>query len=100
VQYKSFYNVAADGSHIERSFIDNLDENYNLFNVDAFLTWDFRLGSRIIAGYKNWLGDPYSVMSGANYLNNLKQTFRTAHGNEFTVKLIYFLDYNQLRRKH
>lgn len=99
VSYKRFFHVASDGSHKPISFIRGNDDNYNLFNVDAFLTWDFRLGSRIIAGYKNWLGNPYDVMKGTNYLQNLKNTFNSSHGNELTVKLIYFLDYNQLRKK-
>jgi hypothetical protein len=100
VTYKDFFNVAPDGSHAKRSFIPGQDENYNLFNVDAFLTWDFHLGSRIIVGYKNWMGDPYSVMmTQRNYFQNLKKTFSTNHGNELTIKLIYFLDYNQLRKK-
>ncbi|HYO21955.1 MAG TPA: DUF5916 domain-containing protein [Flavisolibacter sp.] len=99
VAYRDFFNVAADGSHIKRAFIAGQDENYNLFNVDAFLTWDFRLGSRIIVGYKNWIGNPYGVMGQTNYLQNLKGIFSTSHGNELTVKLIYFLDYNQLRKK-
>jgi hypothetical protein len=100
VRYKAFYDVAPDGSHVKRGFIEGQDENYNLFNVDAFMTWDFRLGSRIIVGYKNWLGDPYGVMTQPSYLDNLKKIFSTSHGNELTVKLIYFLDYNQLRKKH
>lgn len=100
VTYKSFYNVAADGTHRRRAFIPGQDENYNLFNVDGFLTWDFGLGSRIIAGYKNWVGDPYSVSGPRNYFRNLNGLFRTSHGNEVTLKLIYFLDYNSLRRKH
>jgi hypothetical protein len=99
VRYHNFFNVAADGSHRKRAFIANQNENYNLFNVDAFLTWDFRLGSRIILGYKNWLGDPFGVMSGPDYFHNLRNIFRSSHGNELTFKLIYFLDYNQLRRK-
>ncbi len=100
VTYKGFFNVASDGSHVKRTFIRGKNENYNLFNTDAFLTWDFRLGSRVIVGYKNWLGDPYGVMSQPSYLENLKNTFRTSHGHELTIKLIYFLDYNQLRKKH
>ena len=100
VRYNSFYNVAPDGSHLRRAFLADQDENYNLFNVDAFMTWDFRLGSRVIIGYKNWLGNPYGVASQPNYIDNLKTLFRTSHGNELTVKLIYFLDYNQLRGKH
>jgi hypothetical protein len=100
VRYKDFFNVAADGSHVKRAFITGQDENYNLFNVDAFLTWDFRLGSRIIVGYKNWIGNPYAVLGQTNYFQNLKGIFNANHGNELTVKLIYFLDYNQLRKKH
>ncbi|HUC79501.1 MAG TPA: DUF5916 domain-containing protein, partial [Flavisolibacter sp.] len=33
VTYKSFYNVAPDGSHLLRPFLAGQDENYNLFNV-------------------------------------------------------------------
>ncbi|HEY0042496.1 MAG TPA: DUF5916 domain-containing protein [Flavisolibacter sp.] len=99
VVYKDFFNVGLDGNHIRRPFIAGQDENYNLFNTDAFLTWDFRLGSRIIVGYKNWIGNPYAVMGQTNYFQNLKGIFNANHGNELTVKLIYFLDYNQLRAK-
>jgi hypothetical protein len=100
VKYKSFFDVAPDGSHIKRAFINNQDENYNLFNLDGFLTWDFRLGSRLIVGYKNWLGNPYAVVGQRNYFDNLKDIFSGSHGNELTAKFIYFLNYNQLRKKH
>ena len=43
------------------AFIPGQDENFNIFNLDAFLTWDFRLGSRFIVGYKNWLGEEEMV---------------------------------------
>lgn len=99
VHYNKFFNVAADGSYKNRAFVMDQDVNYNLFNVDAFLNWDFRLGSRITVGYKNWLGNPYGIMTGPTYLQNLKNSFTLSHGNELTVKLIYFLDYNQLRKK-
>jgi len=101
VKYLSFHNVDAKGNLTNRPFINNWDDNYNAFNVDAFLTWDFRLGSRLIIGYKNWLGDEEQVsIAGKNsYLHNLNEIFDLRHGNELTVKFIYFLDYNQLRKK-
>ena len=102
VNYYSFHNVDTKGDLISRAFINNQDENVNVFNVDAFLTWDFRLGSRLILGYKNWLGNEENIQfnSGQNsYLRNLGKTFDLRHGNEVTVRFIYFLDYNQLRRK-
>jgi hypothetical protein len=102
VGYVSFHNVDAKGNLLPRPFINGQDENYNAFNIDGFLTWDFRLGSRLILGYKNWLGNDEVVnITGKNtYLKNLGQLFDLNHGNEFTVRFIYFLDYNQLRKKH
>lgn len=101
LQYNSFYNVDADGKHTPRAFIANRDLNYNAFNLDAFLTWDFRPGSRVILGWKNWLGNNYAVdrQQYHDYLSNLGQQFGASHGNEVTLKLIYFLDYNQLVKR-
>jgi hypothetical protein len=102
VNYRSFHNVDTKGNLLPRLFIAGQDENVNFFNLDAFLTWDFRLGSRFIVGYKNWLGDEESVnINGSNtYLKNLGKVFDLRHGNELTVRFIYFLDYNQLRKRH
>ncbi len=102
VNYISFHNVDAKGLLLARPFIAGQDDNVNIFNLDAFLTWDFRLGSRFIVGYKNWLGEDEMVsIAGKNsYLKNLGEIFKLRHGNELTVRFIYFLDYNQLRKKH
>ena len=103
VKYISFHNVTAKGKLLPRTLINGLDDNFNIFNLDAFLTWDFRLGSRLIVGYKNWLGDeeyiPFTTAKNT-YIRNLGEVFDLRHGNEITVRFIYFLDYNQLRKKH
>ena len=100
VRYNSFYNVDSEGTMIPRPFISGTEENYNVFNVDAFLTWDFRYGSRMILGWKNWIDDYLGVDPQYRaYARNLSKTFSIPHGNELTVKVIYFLDYNQLRKK-
>ena len=74
-------------------------DNINYFNADAFFTWDFRYGSRLIVGYKNSVGDDQRVDGTRykHYFSNLGQTFNLKHGNELTVRFIYFLDYNQLK---
>jgi hypothetical protein len=101
VNYNSFHNVDAKGYLLPIAFISGQDENVNFFNIDAFLTWDFRLGSRFIVGYKNWLGDEEVVnLTGRNtYLKNLGGVLDLRHGNELTVRFIYFLDYNRLKKK-
>lgn len=101
VPYKRFANVDAGGYAVERPFMSGYDENQNNFNLDAFFTWDFRLGSRVILGWKNWLGNEYGIdgMTHKTYLGNFGKSFNASHGNEFTLRFIYFLDYNQLRKK-
>lgn len=100
VIFKRFANVSNDGKPVARMFIPNQDQNYNVFNIDAFLTWDFRLGSRVVVGWKNYLGpDEYIDISKTRYFQNFSELFNLRHGNEFTVRLIYFLDYNKLRKK-
>jgi hypothetical protein len=102
VKYLSFHNVDMKGNLLPRAFIPYRDDNVNIFNADSFLTWDFRLGSRLIIGYKNWLGDEEYILYNSlknNYFYNLGKLFDLHHGNEVTLRFIYFLDYNQLRKK-
>ena len=101
VLYKRFANVDANGKDIPRAFISNQDENVNFFNLDAFFTWDFRLGSRVVLGWKNFLGREENVDGSLHrkYLNNLGKTLDLRHGNELTLRFIYFIDYNTLRKK-
>lgn len=101
VLYNRFATVDNKGNPVAHPFINNRDENVNIYNLDAFFTWDFRLGSRLIIGYKNSLGEQELVdgVKGRNYVNNLGKTFSLRHGNELTLRFIYFLDYNQLSKK-
>jgi len=101
VIYNRFANVDANGKDIPRAFIPNQDENVNFFNLDAFFTWDFRLGSRVVLGWKNFLGNDEYVDGALHkkYLNNLGKTLDLRHGNELTLRFIYFIDYNTLRKK-
>ena len=100
----NMYNVDGDGYWTERFDINPSDHdvNYNTFSLDVFYTWDFRLGSRIVVGYKNWLGRSFEYeVNGFRknyYTNNLAQVFNYPHGNEVTVRFIYYLDYLQLKR--
>jgi hypothetical protein len=101
VEYNKFFNVDSEGDYVDRAFVPDEDFNFNVFNLDAFFTWDFRLGSRIILGWKNWLGDDHqdaiNLDDYKNYLGNLGRTLELPHGNELSLRIIYFLDYNQLK---
>ncbi len=101
VPVKRAARVDDNGMPVNVNPVSNTTMNVNYFNTDAFLTWDFRYGSRLIVGYKNWLGDTEGIngLVHRKYLRNFSEQLQLRHGNELTVRFIYFLDYNQLRQK-
>ncbi|MBK7309193.1 MAG: carbohydrate binding family 9 domain-containing protein [Chitinophagaceae bacterium] len=97
----NFYNLKTDGYWRDTTFLNNLNLNFNTFNVDMFFTWDFLLGSRLTIAWKNALGgnaiiNPYSNTS---YFKNFGKAVDNPHSNEITVKVVYFLDYLKMRRR-
>ena len=103
VTYSSFHRVDARGDLLPYGFVSGQDNNVNLFNVDAFLTWDYRLGSRLIVGYKNWLDETERLpISASNkpYFSNLFRSFNLRHGYEFTVRFIYFCKTDYVNTTH
>jgi hypothetical protein len=101
VKYVSYYNTDAEGFYVDRPFVDGNDKNFNVFNIDMFYTWDFKYGSRLVLGWKNWLADDFPVdgTSYKTYFSNLGRVIQNPHANELTVRLIYYLDYLSLRKK-
>jgi Domain of unknown function (DUF5916)/Carbohydrate family 9 binding domain-like len=101
----NLYYSTPDGYWTERFDLKASDynANYNIFNLDVFYTWDFSLGSKIIIGYKNWLGNDYlNALDGTRntyYGKNLGNLFNIPHGNEITLRFIYFLNYQDLGKK-
>jgi hypothetical protein len=100
VRYEKYFNVDAKGYWIDRAFIAGNDNNYNAYNLDLFYTWDFMYGSRLIVGWKNWMPLDRSIegLRFNKYGQNLLEVFRIPQGKELTARLIYFLDYQKLRR--
>jgi len=100
VKYEKYFNVDANGYWIDRAFIAGNDNNYNAYNLDLFYTWDFMYGSRLIVGWKNWMPLDRSIdgIRFSKYGQNLAEVFRMPQGKELTARLIYFLDYQKLKR--
>ena len=97
----NFYNLKSDGYWDEIPFIPNKNLSLNTFNVDMFYTWDFKWGSRITFSWKNALGNnvvlnPYT---NNNYSKNFLAVFNNPHSNEISLKIVYYLDYLNLKKK-
>ncbi len=101
IRNRSFLKLTGNGDWNDIAFIDGMNSNFNVFNVDMFYTWDFKWGSRLTLGWKNALGgnvslDPYK---NGNYTKNFGAIFNNPHSNEVTLKIVYYLDYLSLKKK-
>jgi len=97
----SFYNLQKDGSLVQRipsEFNATNDEDFNTFNVDMVYLWEFAPGSELSIAYKNSsLTDVYPGQPGYNY--NLHNTLNQPQNNNFSIKVQYYIDYQNLKKR-
>lgn len=96
--YNNFYDLKFDGTLEENQYIADHDFNVNVFNIDLVYTWNFAPGSELLLVYKNLINADvdYSVN---DYLGNLKQTLNSSSIHNFSIKLLYYIDYQSLKKK-
>jgi hypothetical protein len=103
VNNKELFKLLTDGSlqHIDPVANVPVDENFNYFTVDAGFNWEFAPGSFINLVWKNnaqeFLTDPFDAPFSDNYFKNFDRTMKIPQNNNFSIKVIYFLDYLQLK---
>ncbi|MFM6954197.1 MAG: DUF5916 domain-containing protein [Sphingobacteriaceae bacterium] len=97
---KEFYTLLANGSlQANASFVpNNLDINYNTFNVDMEYTWNFAPGSEFSATWKN-AAELYENRVKPGYAINLNNTLKSPQNNTVSLKLLYYIDYLNLRKR-
>ncbi|MFN8353107.1 MAG: DUF5916 domain-containing protein [Spirosomataceae bacterium] len=98
VANKEFFALSQNGTLTPKADItDNLDRNVNFFNVDMVYTWQFAPGSFLNVVWKNATYQS-SNLSERGYFENLQNTLQSDQNNNLSLKVIYFLDYLQLRK--
>lgn len=99
VVYHQFYNLNNNGTvtAINSTYLGT-NYNINFFNIDMVYTWQFALGSFINIGWKNAVQN-FDPTIEKDYFKNLGNTLASNQLNSFSVKVIYFLDYGNLKRK-
>lgn len=99
VNYKEFFTLQQDGSlQKNNSFNQNVNQNYNAFNIDAVFTWQYAPGSFINLVWKNAAYDFNRIVNNG-YFKNFNNTMEADDNNNLSLKVIYFLDYLQLKKK-
>ncbi len=97
VQYSSdYFELNTEGTLDQSNYTSNHDINYNIWNLDMSYSWEFAPGSQLVALYRNAIfnADDLSYLSFGENLDNL---FNESITNNFSVKFIYYLDYNKVK---
>ena len=96
----SFYQLQKDGSLARLAGFDYSsanDEDFNTLNTDMIYTWEFSPGSQLSIAYKNSsLTD--DNQAGQGYFNNVHKTFNSPINNNFSLKILYYIDYQNIRK--
>jgi len=95
----AFFTLNKDGSLTNNpGFNQNLDQNYNAFNVDMVYSWRFAPGSELNIVWKNAIGT-FDNNVVTNYFKNVNNTLGAPQSNSISLKILYFFDYLQLKKK-
>jgi hypothetical protein len=99
VTNKQSYLLQNDGTLSELPEYDLFkNENYNSINIDLNFRWIFSPGSEISVAWKNSILDWQEELN-LNYWENLESTWKSAQTNSLSVRLLYYMDYNMLRKR-
>ncbi|MCC2546959.1 carbohydrate binding family 9 domain-containing protein [Hymenobacter sp. BT175] len=98
VQYRDFFRLLADGREVPQAS-GNRNTTFNAFNIDAVYSWWFAPGSQISVVWKN-VGSTFLNAEQATplYFENLNNTINTPHNNSVSIKVLYYLDYLDVRK--
>ncbi|MDZ7741212.1 MAG: DUF5916 domain-containing protein [Bacteroidota bacterium] len=96
-QYNEYFKLQKDGGLSPSEYTASNDFIFNAFNIDMVFTWNFAPGSELLLVWKNAVyADEQDT--ARNYFDSFRYTIDSPASNSFTIKLMYYLDYQYLRK--
>jgi len=98
VQYDNHYFTLNNNGFLtpNNTFSGTDDINFNSWNLDLNYIWEFAPGSQLIAFYRNSLYN-YNTNAHLNFFKNIDQLFNQPAEHIFSLRLVYYIDYNRLK---
>ena len=87
--------VTSTSGYTTTNIPNNPDINFSTWNFDLGYSWQFAPGSFITALYRNQLFN-FDNEARDSYTQSIDTLFKQPINNVFSLKLQYFLDYNQI----
>ena len=99
VTNKEIFSLNADGSLSPNTTPVNVEhQNFNAFTIDAVYTLQFAPGSFINIVWKNSIYTSDQEIQ-YTYFKNLDRTIAAPQNNSLSVKILYYLDYVNFKKK-
>ena len=98
VTYHNFQTLDYDGSLMPSSYSPSLNGSFNSWNIDLRYSWWFAPGSQLTFLYRNAV-ENYLNVSQLSVKDNFNRLFDEPMHNNFSVKLSYYIDYNNIKDK-
>ncbi len=100
VAYLDFYDLNTTGDLGPSTYNKEQDFVVNAFNIDMVFKWDFAPGSELLLVWKNAVfSEANEKFQEENYFQNFKNTFDSPVSNSFSIKLLYYLDWQYFQRR-
>ena len=97
-----FLTLENDGNLTENTtYTNNVDSNFNAWNLDLSYNWWFAPGSQVSILYRNFNlnTDTYGSDFNKSLSQNLSDAFNNNNLNHiFSISVRYFIDYNTLKK--
>ena len=98
VEYARFYQLQDDGKLLgDATYDENHNNNLNIFNVDMIIKWIFAPGSEMSISWKNAIFNEKDKPV-YSFRHNFNNTFWSDATNTISVKMLYYIDYQSLKR--
>lgn len=99
VDYKEFYNLDSNGELVACDYSADEDFSVNNLNMDLLFRWNFLPGSELLLIWKQAINAQKRGQDAlANYFEQLSDLGQTSGLSNLSFKLLYYIDWNQLRR--
>lgn len=98
VNYSEYFDLLENGRLSKNDYTSNEDFSVNAFNIDMVFKWDFAPGSELLLVWKNAVfNNTNGGHTVSSYTKNLQETFEAPMSNSFSIKLLYYLDWQYLK---
>ena len=97
--YLQYFNLENNGRLGIIEHNENNDFEVDIFNIDLLIRWEFSPGSELAFVWKNAIQSYFTDDFQYNYFRNLGRTLYSPSDNSLSIKLLYYLDYLNLKNK-